>query len=184
MKNSRGFSESAIDKLIVHLPELLDFTRDERVLAKRFIGRVIEIIRRLLAAYRSLDMPTLDVYCAFASLKAVEVHANTRGQGGAPITSAESCFGASTPKTHFLDAASVAGMARERPPTTRELALAENPISTDAAGGYIGVAKLDEYQRFITDPLWQARRVAVRGKCAGLRGRNWCEPEHPGDTRT
>nr|WP_241728862.1 AIPR family protein [Nocardioides zeae] len=42
-------------------------------------------------------------------------------------------------------------MARERPPTSRELALAENPISTDTAGGYIGVVKLDEYQRFITD---------------------------------
>lgn len=151
VKNTRGFSESAIDKLIVHLPELLDFTRDEQVLAKRFNGRVIEITRRFLTAYRALDMPSLEVYSAFASLKAVEVHDNTQAKGELLVQAMKSCFGGCTARTHFLDATSVAEMARERPPTTRELALAENPISTDTAGGYIGVVKLDEYQRFITD---------------------------------
>jgi len=150
-KNTKGFSESAIDKLIVHLPELLDFTRDEKALAKRFNGRVIEITRRFLSAYRSLDMPTLNVYAAFASLRAVEVHENTRTKGELLRAALKACFGSCSSETHFLDATSVADMARDRPPNTRELALAENPISTDTAGGYIGVVKLDEYQRFITD---------------------------------
>lgn len=151
IKNTRGFSESAIDKLIVHLPELLDFTRNETLLAKRFNGRVIEITRRFLTAYRALDMPTLSIYAAFASLKAVEVHENTRAKGELLCAALKSAFGSCESEAHFLDAASVADMARDRPPTTRELALAENPISTDTAGGYIGVVKLDEYQRFITD---------------------------------
>ena len=149
-KNTRGFSESAIDKLIIHLPELLDFTRDEKSLAKRFNGRVIEITRRFLSAYRSLDMPSLYAYAAFASLKAVEVHDNTRAKGELLCAALKGSFGSCTSETHFLDATSVADMARDRPPTTRDLALAENPISTDTAGGYIGVVKLDEYQRFIT----------------------------------
>lgn len=151
VKNTRGFSESAIDKLIVHVPELLDFTRDEPALAKRFNGRVIEITRRFLAAYRSLDMPSLNAYAAFASLKAIEIHHNAISKGELLCAALKGCFGSCSSAAHFLDASSVADMARDRPPTTRELALAENPISTDTAGGYIGVVKLDEYQKFITD---------------------------------
>lgn len=151
VKNSRGLSESAIDKLIVHLPELLDFSRDEKALAKRFNGRVLEITRRFLTAYRSLDMPTLNTFCAFASLKAESVHPNAERKGLMLGRALKSCFGSCQPDTHFLDAATVADMARDKPSTTRELALAEIPISTDTAGGYIGVVKLDEYQRFITD---------------------------------
>jgi hypothetical protein len=151
VKNTKGFGESAIDKLVVHLPELLDFSRDETALAKRFNGRVIEITRRFLNAYRDLEMPTLGIYCAFASLRAEELHPNTEAKSELLVSAVKRCFGACTPETHFLDAASVAEMARDRPPTSRELALAENPISTNMAGGYLGVVSLDEYQRFITD---------------------------------
>ncbi|MFG1909436.1 AIPR family protein [Kribbella sp. NPDC048928] len=151
VKNSKGFSESAIDKMFVHLPLLLDFARDEQVLAKRFNGKVIEITRRFLNAYRSLDMPNLSIFCAFGSLRAEVVHENVVSKGEFLAERLKESFGSSTPGVHFLDAASIADMARDRPSTSRELALAENPISTDTAGGYIGVVKLDEYQRFITD---------------------------------
>lgn len=152
IKNTRGFSESAVEKMIVHLPELLEFERDEAALARRFNGRVIEITRRFLTAYRALEMPSLSIYCGFASLKADEVHPNVVEKGERLNRILTECFGGCTPAAHFLVAAQVADMARERVPTSRELALAENPISTDTAGGYIGVVRLDEYQRFITDP--------------------------------
>lgn len=151
VKNSRGFTESAIDKLVVHLPELLDFTRDEAKLAQRFNPRVVEITRRFLVAYRALEMPTLAIYTAFASLKADQVHPNTVGKAEYLSQALRDCFSACVPEVHFLDAAQVADMARDRPPISRQLALAENPISTDTAGGYIGVVSLSEYQRFITD---------------------------------
>lgn len=151
VKNSKGFGEAAIDKLIVNLPRLLDFSRDEENLAKTLNPRVIEITRRFLSVYRSLDMPSLRIFTCFASLKADHVHQNTVEKGTVLNDVINNCFAACTPEIVFLDAASIADMAREKPSTTRKLALAENPISTDTAGGYIGVVRLDEYERFITD---------------------------------
>ena len=151
VKNAKGFTESAIDKLVVHLPTLLDFSRKEDLLATRFNPRVIEVTRRFLAAYRALEMPTLNIYCAFASLRAENLHDNTIAKGEYLKAALKACFGSCQPEVDFLDAATLADMARDRPPTSRQLALAENPISTDTAGGYIGVVSLSEYQRFITD---------------------------------
>ena len=45
VKNTSGFSEGAVDKLTIHLPELLAFDRDERALSKRFNPKVIEVTR-------------------------------------------------------------------------------------------------------------------------------------------
>lgn len=151
VKNTKGFSESAIDRLIVHLPMLLDFSRDEKKLADRFNPRVIEITRRFLTAYRTLELPTLNIYCSFASLRADAIHPNVEGKGTLLREALQSCFGTVDPVVHFFDAAAIADMARDRPPVSRQLALSENPISTDTAGGYIGVVTLGEYQRFITD---------------------------------
>lgn len=130
---------------------MLDFNRDEEHLAKTLNPRVIEITRRFLSVYRSLDMPTLRIFACFASLKADQVHPNTVEKATLLRGVLSDCFAACTPEILFLDAAAIADMAREKPATTRKLALAENPISTDTAGGYIGVVRLDEYERFITD---------------------------------
>lgn len=151
VKNAKGFGEDAIDKLIVHLPKLLDFSRVENDLANRFNHRVIEISRRFLEAYRKLDMPLLNMYSGFASLKAEHLHPNTQRKSELLVEAVQKCFAACTPEVHFLDAATIADTARQRTPTNHELALAENPISTNMAGGYLGVVSLDEYQRFITD---------------------------------
>lgn len=61
------------------------------------------------------------------------------------------CFGTSTPSVDFLDAAGIGEFTRHQQPTAKSMLLAENPISTDTAGGYIGVVSLQEYNRFITD---------------------------------
>src|SRR5581483_7019860 len=66
VKNTPGFSESALDKLIVHLPELLAFSRDEKTLSGRFNPKVVELTRRFLAVYRALDMPSLRIYMGYA----------------------------------------------------------------------------------------------------------------------
>src|SRR4051794_11041748 len=59
VKNTSGFTEPPIDKLIVHLPKLLDFRRDESLLAGIANPRIIEITRRFLDTYRTLDLPEL-----------------------------------------------------------------------------------------------------------------------------
>lgn len=150
VKNSKGFGEDAIDKLIVNLPRILDFNRDETLLAKTINPRVIEISRRFLMAYRDLEMPRLRVFVVFASLKADQVHPGTTDKADLLAVSIRDCFGSCQPSVEFVDAGALADMARDRPSITRSLALAENPISTDTAGGYIAVVRLAEYERFIT----------------------------------
>jgi hypothetical protein len=151
-KNTTGFTEGAIDKLIIHFPELLAFDRDERALSQRFNPKVIEVTRRFLQVLHGLDMPELSIYVAFASFKAeTGPHPNVASKGAALEHSLRRCFGTSVPSVAFYDAAAVHDAARFRAPTSKKLVLAENPISTDTAGGYIGVASLEEYHRFIID---------------------------------
>lgn len=151
VKNTKGFGESAIDKLVVNLPRLLDFGRDEEVLAKTLNPRVIEITRRFLTAYRALEMPTLRVFTCFVALKADQLHPNTVEKSTLVADVLRQSFASCSPIIDFIDASALSDMAREKPSITRSIALAENPISTDTAGGYIGVVRLDEYEKFITD---------------------------------
>jgi hypothetical protein len=81
VKNTTGFGEPAIDKLIINTPDLLNFDRDENSLAVQFNSKVLEITRRFLQAYRRLEMPNLTIYCAFASLRATHLHDNTKARG-------------------------------------------------------------------------------------------------------
>lgn len=151
-KNTRSFSEGSVDKLIVHLPELLALDRDERQLSTRFNPKIIEITRRFLQVVQALEMPTLAIYVGFASLQAEGPHhPNVASKGSALHKALQRCFASSDAEVSFFDAAAVMELARYRPPSTKTLLLAENPISTDTAGGYIGVASLDQYNRFITD---------------------------------
>lgn len=151
VKNTKGFSESALDKLFVHLPEILSFGRNEKILADRFSPKVLELTRRFLTVYRGLDMPRLRIFLAYAALKAIDLHPNTRAKADALETALLDTFSSSEVSVALLGAGEIAEMARRLVPTAKDLTVAENPISTDRAGGYLCVVSLDEYQRFITD---------------------------------
>lgn len=151
IKNTKGFGESAIDKMIVNLPKLLDFNRDDSVLRSKFNPRVLEITRRFLDLYRKMDLPDLRILATFASLKSSEFHPNVFAKCDDLRVVIEKCFASSEVEVQLLDAAEIADLARDRPPSTARLSLAENPISTDISGGYVGLVRLDDYQDFITD---------------------------------
>ncbi|WP_434743018.1 AIPR family protein [Micromonospora sp. SH-82] len=152
VKNTSGFTEPAIDKLIVNLPKMLDFGRNESALSQFVNPKLIEATRRFLEAYKDLDLPRLRIFVAFASLKATHVHPQIQRKGEELEGVLRGIFGGCEPSVQFLGAGEICSMVRDRPPTVRRLQLAENPISTDTAGGYIGVVQLDEYEKFITLP--------------------------------
>jgi hypothetical protein len=150
VKNTGGFTEVPIDKLIVNLPKLLDFGRDESELARFANPKLIEITRRFLNVYRNLDMAELRIYVAFASLKATHVHPQIELKREELRGVLLKTFGGCEPEVHFLGAEELCGLVRESSPINRKLYLAENPISTDTAGGYVGVVRLGDYESFIT----------------------------------
>ncbi|WP_189330531.1 AIPR family protein [Actinoplanes ianthinogenes] len=149
VKNSSGFTEPPLDKLIVNLPKLLDFGRDEDDLIEFANRRVIEISRRFLNIYRRLDMPELHISVAFASLRADHLHPSIERKANELNACIKRLFGGSTPRVDFLDAVGLSDLARKPDIVTRKLFLAENPIST-SIGGYIGVVRLRDYDQFIT----------------------------------
>jgi hypothetical protein len=149
-KNSAGFTEPPIDRLLLNLPKLLDFGRDEEDLARFVNPRLIEISRRFLDTYRALEMPQLRVTVVFASLKAQHIHPAIQMKSAELVSCLRQVFGGCTPQVQFLDAAALGELARRPISQTRTLTLAENPISTDTAGGYIGVVRLSDYEQFIT----------------------------------
>lgn len=151
VKNTKGFGESAIDKLIINLPKLLDFRRNDSALSEQFNPKVLEVTRRFLELYRSMDMPALRIFVALASLRSTEFHPNVSLKTNELERVLIGCFGSSETQVQLLDAAAISDLARDRPPVTVNLTLAENPISTDIAGGYVGLVRLDDYQDFITD---------------------------------
>lgn len=152
VKNTTGFSEGAVEKLMIHLPELLALDRDERELSQRFNPRVLEVTRRFLSVIQGLTMPQISIHIAFASLRAADdPHPNVIAKGNALAATVGSCFGGSNVDVNFFDAGDIGDLTRYRPPTSKTLILAENPISTDTAGGFIGVVSLPQYNAFITD---------------------------------
>jgi hypothetical protein len=152
VKDSPGFGEDPIDKLFVNLPRLLQFDRDEGNLVQFANSRVVESTRRFLNAYRELQFPEVQVFIAFASLRATDVHGNIREKATVLEASVSGLLGGCPVHVSFLTADELYRLARDVKVTTRELQLAENPISTDMAGGYVGVVRLDAYHRFITTP--------------------------------
>ena len=58
----------------MNLPRRLSFDRDEVNWSQFANARVIELTRRFLPACRELEMQTLRIFAAFASLKAKHVH--------------------------------------------------------------------------------------------------------------
>lgn len=151
VKNTAGLGETPLDKLILNLPRLLDFARNDQDLAAEFNPKVIEISRRFLDLYRRMQMPHLRIFVCVAALRADSIHHNVAQKGKRLEESLLRCFANCEPVVHVYDAADIAATARLRPPVQVELSLAENPISTDMSGGFVGLVKLRDYQTFITD---------------------------------
>lgn len=150
IKNTTGFSESAIDKLIIHLPELLDYDRNEADLSNRYNSKVLEVSRRFLNVVSELSMPNIKFIVEFVSLRASDgPHPNVVQKSRNLQSSLTDSFSLSECEVDFLDAADVIRATRQLAPSRKSLSLAENPISTER-GGYVGVVSLPEYWNFIS----------------------------------
>jgi hypothetical protein len=86
----------------------------------------------------------------FASLKAQHIHPGINRRSEDLRQTLSSLFGSCEPTVSFMGAADLGRLARHAPSSSRKLVLAENPISTDTAGGYVAVVRLADYEKFIT----------------------------------
>lgn len=151
VKNTTGFKEDAVDKVALNLPQLLEFGRDEQHLSKMFNSRIREVTGRFMKIIQEISSPELSITVTFASLKAEHgPHQNVIERGNLLKQAIRDCFGTAKYSVEFRDASSLLEISRQRAPFAKTLRLAENPLTTNTEGGYIGVVSLAEYYDFIT----------------------------------
>lgn len=151
VKDSTGFGEDAVMKLQSYLPQLLEMKREEQALRAIANERVLERTRRFLNACHDLEMPRLRMFIAFASLRASMVHPNVVKHGQGLERTLGRLFFGSSQEVSFYTTEGILDLARQPTRSTRKLQLAEIPLSTDRQGGFIGVVRLHDYDRFITN---------------------------------
>lgn len=149
VKNSPGFEAKLIDKLLTHMPRLLQFDRDERALAKHANSRLIEITRRFLDIYLELPDSTPEIRVVLAALKADHRHPDFVRRCDEISDCLRDRFGTCEPKVEIIDAAGLLKLAQQRPEATKKLRLDGSPV-TAGESAYLGVVRLADYRRFLT----------------------------------
>jgi len=151
-KNSPGYQETVIEKLHFHLPTLLDMSRDEGELSPHTNAKLLDRTRRFLHILEELasSFPQVRVKVIYTSKAAETPHPNVKAKGDrlrrelAKITSDTSA------DIEYLSAADLRERTARGARAVAQLVFTETPMSTSLGEGYVCLARVDEYYRFIT----------------------------------
>jgi hypothetical protein len=151
-KNSSGYQETVIEKLHFHLPTLLDMSRDEDDLVEHTNAKLLDRTRRFLRILEDLasSFPQVSIKVIYANKAAETPHPNVKAKGDrlrrelAKITSDTSA------ELEYLNAADLRERTARGAKAVAQLVFTETPMSTSLGEGYVCLARLDEYYRFIT----------------------------------
>ncbi|MBD3007559.1 AIPR family protein [Streptomyces sp. 5-10] len=151
-KNTSGYQETVIEKLHFHLPSLLDMGREEDDLIDHTNAKLLDRTRRFLHVLEELasSFPQVRVKVIYASKAAESPHPNVKSKGDrlrrelAKITSDTSA------DLEYLNAADLRERTARGAKAVAQLVFTETPMSTSLGEGYVCLARLDEYYRFIT----------------------------------
>lgn len=151
VKNERGFKELALQRLLDHLPQLLQL-EPPPTLQVEFNDRLLERfnIFRSLYLKAAKGFPELAVRVHYVT-KAVDApNEKVDLKAGRLQKAVAECFGGSNSTIEFVGASDLNSLSRERLSAVLELRMAEGPMSTEK-GGLVCLVSLDEWHRFIRD---------------------------------
>ncbi|GAB2331978.1 AIPR family protein [Streptomyces variabilis] len=172
-KTSSGFQETAFEKLHYHLPILLDMDRDVSELAESTNAKLLDRTGRFLHILEALasSFPDVFVRVVYASRSAEPPHPNVRAKGNrlerdlAKIASGTKC------RVEYLGAAELRELSARGATVVSELVFMDTPMSTSLGEGYVCLARLDEYYRFITSPNGALRLELFESNVRDYAGR-------------
>ncbi|MCG0239017.1 MAG: AIPR family protein [Firmicutes bacterium] len=150
-KNTGGFPESALDRLITTTSELLDFSQNLSRLRSHYNSDVVAAFSNFRTIHTSLasKFPSLEISYFYAT-KGLDIHPNVarkvdtlRGIINRLFTDCHFTF-------TFLGSRELLRLARREPTRTHNLQIAEGPI-TSGQVGYVCLVRLKDYYSFITD---------------------------------
>ncbi|WP_224297765.1 AIPR family protein [Streptomyces olivaceus] len=151
-KNSSGYQESVIEKLHFHLPALLDMGRDEEDLVAHTNAKLLERTRRFLHILEELasSFPQVRIKVIYANKSAETPHPNVKAKGDRLRRQLAKITSDTRADLEYLNAADLRERTARGAKAVAQLVFTETPMSTSLGEGYVCLARLDEYYRFIT----------------------------------
>lgn len=151
-KNSSGYQESVIEKLHFHLPTLLDMSRDEDDLIAHTNAKLLERTRRFLHILEELasSFPQVRIKVIYANKSAETPHPNVKAKGDRLRRELSKITSDTSADLEYLNAADLRERTARGAKAVAQLVFTETPMSTSLGEGYVCLARLDEYYRFIT----------------------------------
>ncbi|MFJ2264697.1 AIPR family protein [Streptomyces sp. NPDC087844] len=151
-KNSSGYQETVIEKLHFHLPTLLDMSRNEEELSAHTNAKLLDRTRRFLHILEELasSFPQVRVKVIYASKAAETPHPNVKSKGDRLRRELARITSDTKAEIEYLSAADLRERTARGARAVAQLVFTETPMSTSLGEGYVCLARIDEYYRFIT----------------------------------
>jgi hypothetical protein len=150
---------------------LLDLSTDVNSLTTVYNADVITTMKRFRVIYEALAsrFPALSVIYRYAS-KGDQIHPNVERKAELLKQSVRQLFSSAQVDFQFLGASELLGLARRAPRATFSLRLAENPISSSGAVGFVCLVSLKDYHAFITDEQGRLTRSIFESNVRDYQG--------------
>lgn len=150
-KNETGFGEGVIQKFVSSAEDIFSLEKTTESLKAVYNEDLLQHVDLFRSLYMSniTKQPELNINYFYTS-KGEEVHPNVTRKVSTLEAVIKTFFNNANFNFEFLTAEKLLKLSRKKPKESFSLKLKENPITTDD-GGYICIAKLDEYFSFITD---------------------------------
>ncbi|PJN30460.1 abortive phage resistance protein [Streptomyces sp. CB02959] len=151
-KNTSGYQETVIEKLHFHLPTLLDMGREEEDLIDHTNAKLLDRTRRFLHVLEELasSFPQVRIKVIYASKAAETPHPNVKSKGDRLRRELTKITSDTVAELEYLNAADLRERTARGAKAVAQLVFTETPMSTSLGEGYVCLARLDEYYRFIT----------------------------------
>lgn len=171
VKSRAGFSEGAIDRLISTSSDLFDLSKQPENLAQSYNDRLLAFFSLFRSTHNALAarFPKLRVQFSYAT-KGAEVHPNVRRKAKALEEHVQKFFSSCTADVYFFGAFELLERARQQPRKSYPLTLAENPISSSGAVGFISLVRLRDYYKFIIDDAQKLNRTLFEANVRDYQG--------------
>ncbi|GGK20478.1 hypothetical protein GCM10011583_60450 [Streptomyces camponoticapitis] len=151
-KTSPGYQETVFEKLHFHLPTLLDMSRNEDDLVAHTNAKLLERTRRFLRILEEMasSFPQVQIKVIYASKAAEGPHPNVKSKGDRLRRELSKITSDTAATIEYLNAPGLRERTARGAKAVAQLIFSETPMSTSLGEGYVCLARLDEYYRFIT----------------------------------
>lgn len=170
-KTTLSFSEDSMCRFYATTKDILDLSKKLDEYSTVYNKKLLEIATRFRDVYQFLAsrFPSLRFYYYYAT-KGDKPHPNVNRKSDQIREIIEQLFSSATFSFKFLGARELLELARQAPKTAYLINLAENPISSTGAVGYICLVRMRDYYDFMTDEKKRLRRNIFEANVRDYQG--------------